>query len=247
MTAWRNAAALNAIRDEADEKWPKRSHASDGTIGDATHQSETSDHNPDHNGIVHAIDLTNDPAHGFDAWVIAQQIAGRMASGLEHRVEYLVSNNGEHDVIFHPSVSPNWRLNYAEGGQNHRSHLHVSIKHTLAAETDTTPFFMAGPTPTRPEHPEDFMAALSEEEQRELYNNAKTLVAWKNEQDKAGTWQKVSDIHRKLSVIASAFTRDGSDPDDATLRANIKKLRDRVSAIWRQVVPAAATEPPAPQ
>lgn len=147
MPGWRNAAALDSIRREADRRWPGRSHASDGTLGDARHRASKSDHNPDFAGVVHAIDLTNDPEHGFDAWEQAQRIGRRMLDGREQRVEYLVSNDGTHDKILNPTVSRSWRDNNAEGGQSHRSHLHVSIKHTPAAEGDTTPFFDPGLTP----------------------------------------------------------------------------------------------------
>lgn len=143
--AWRNAPALTAILNDANRVAPQRSHASDGTVGDATHAAGKSDHNPDFNGVVHAVDVTNDPAHGMDTWHWAQCVARRMAAGVENRVEYLVSNDGTHDKIFHPSVSLTWRDNNAEGGQSHRNHLHVSIKYTAAAENDTSPFFVAEP------------------------------------------------------------------------------------------------------
>jgi len=143
--AWRNAPALLAIKADADRVAPGRSHASDGTIGDAAHSASVSDHNPDARGVVHAVDITNDPAHGFDAWHWAQVIAARIAAGVEHRVKYLVSNDGKGaDVIFNPSVSMSWRQNGSYKTE-HRNHLHVSIKYTDAAENDTSPFFSAGP------------------------------------------------------------------------------------------------------
>lgn len=49
LTSWRNAIG---------KKFPKRTKASDGTIGDARHQAESfSEHNPDKDGSVDAWDM----------------------------------------------------------------------------------------------------------------------------------------------------------------------------------------------
>lgn len=150
VTGYTIPPALTAIRRDADRVAPGRSHASDGTIGDQAHAASTSDHNPaPGTGIVHAVDITNDPAHGMDTWAWAQRVADRIRSGQERRVKYLVSNDGQKDVIFNPSVSPTWRQN-GSVKQDHRSHLHVSILYTMTAESDTTPFFVGPGTPTPP-------------------------------------------------------------------------------------------------
>lgn len=150
--SWTAAPALLAILADADRVAPGRSHASDGTIGDPAHAASKSDHNPDFRGIVHACDVTNDPGHGMDTWHWAQVIAGRMMLGQETRVEYLVSFDGNVDVIFHPSVSLAWRQN-GSAKQEHRSHLHVSIKYSEAAENDVRPFFVTAITPPPPKPP----------------------------------------------------------------------------------------------
>ncbi len=144
--------ALHAILADADKVAPGRSHASDGTIGDTRHmaQGSKSDHNPDpKTGIVHAVDVTNDPSHGMDTWHWAQIIAGRMVAGIEKRVKYLVSNNGNHDVIFNRAVGDYWRLN---GTVNeHTNHLHTSILYTSTAENDVSPYFVdPNLVPTKP-------------------------------------------------------------------------------------------------
>lgn len=142
--------ACTAIIKDANRVAPGRSRASDGTIGDLRHQAQgsKSDHNPDANGIVHAVDITNDPAHGMDTWKWAQTIAARMVAGLERRVEYLVSNDGKGDVIFHPAVSNTWRRQSSTGNE-HANHLHTSIRHTAAAENDTTQYFVDGAAPAK--------------------------------------------------------------------------------------------------
>jgi len=144
--SWRNALALDAIKRDADRVAPGRSHASDGTIGDPAHAASISDHNPAANGIVHAVDITNDPAHGFDGWRWAQVVADRIRLGLETRVKYLVSNDGAKDVIFNPSVSLTWRQN-GSVKQEHRNHLHISIRYEVSAENDQRPIFVADSIP----------------------------------------------------------------------------------------------------
>lgn len=135
--------ALKFILEDANRVAPGRNRASDGIFPDARHlaQGVASDHNPDGHGVCHAVDVTNDPAHGMDTWAWAQQIARRMVSGQETRVKYLVSNDGTKDVIFNPSVSMTWRQN-GSVKQEHRSHLHTSILDTTAAEMDTEPYFV---------------------------------------------------------------------------------------------------------
>lgn len=43
---WRVAKSLLVLRDQVNKMAPNRNKASDGTIGDETHQSHNSDHNP---------------------------------------------------------------------------------------------------------------------------------------------------------------------------------------------------------
>src|SRR5262245_14460989 len=68
----RLAKSLVTLIDEVVQKFPGRDTRNDGTIGDLRHQQEgvKSDHNPNIRlgamGIVTALDITHDPAHGFD-------------------------------------------------------------------------------------------------------------------------------------------------------------------------------------
>lgn len=160
--------SLKAIIADANRVAPNRSRASDGTIGDLAHQAQgsSSDHNPDARGIVHAVDVTNDPANGMDTWHWGQIVASRMIAGFETRVEYLVSNDGQKDVIFHPSVHGNrWVQNGSSPKQEHRNHLHTSIKYLVSAENDISPYFVDSsipppvPTPPTPTEEEMFLGA----------------------------------------------------------------------------------------
>lgn len=70
--AWSLAPCLVTLRNQVNAVAPNRSKKSDGTIGDAAHAKTASDHNPNAQGIVCALDLTHDPANGFDADVFAE-------------------------------------------------------------------------------------------------------------------------------------------------------------------------------
>jgi hypothetical protein len=150
---------LHAIIDDANRVAPGRNKATDGILPDARHlaQGVASDHNPDARGICHAVDVTNDPAHGMNTWAWGQIIADRIKSGAETRVKYVVSNNGTVDVIFNPSISMVWRQN-GSPKQEHRSHLHTSILSTPEAENSTAPYFVGSSSPTPPPPEEEHMA-----------------------------------------------------------------------------------------
>src|SRR5688572_1131526 len=68
------APALQRLLDDANAMAPVRSTASDGWIGDPAHASRDSDHTPEPDGSVDAIDLTHDPAAGLDCNLVSDQI-----------------------------------------------------------------------------------------------------------------------------------------------------------------------------
>lgn len=61
------APVLTRIVADVDNRWPNRDHRSDGWIGDAAHQKQHSDHNPDWSsvppGVVRAEDFDNNGIH----------------------------------------------------------------------------------------------------------------------------------------------------------------------------------------
>lgn len=129
------APCLVTLRAEVNAKWPMRGKASDGWIGDVRHcggANPTSDHCAV-GGIVRAVDITNDPAHGLDAGKLAETLKG---SG-DKRLKYIISNGR----IWNPTISPAWRK--YTGANAHTKHVHVScVKGTL--ENSTVPWPIDG-------------------------------------------------------------------------------------------------------
>lgn len=125
--SYRIAPAAQCLLDQASALWPNRSRASDGTIGDTSHAARASDHNPDSRGIVHAADLTHDPANGCDNNRNAETVKD------DPRVKYVIWNRR----IWNPSISRTWRP--YTGTNPHDHHMHVSV--TDAGENDTSSWF----------------------------------------------------------------------------------------------------------
>src|SRR5947208_10161917 len=90
---WRVAQSLLVRRDQVNSMWIGRSKDSDGTIGNEEHAARTSDHNPwVHDGtmgIVTAMDITHDPAHGFNSYSFADMLLAHKDS----RIKYVISNH----------------------------------------------------------------------------------------------------------------------------------------------------------
>lgn len=129
---WQLAPCLIAAEAEANRLAPRRSKASDGSIGDAAHAERTSDHNPDEEGRldwVDALDLTHDPKGGFDAHAHARNIAARR----DPRISYIISNWRIWDH------ERGWRRYNGTNGHTHHIHLSIDDGH----RTDTSPWFGA--------------------------------------------------------------------------------------------------------
>lgn len=120
---WRPARCIVAFRDLVDRLWPKRSKDSDGTIGDERHK--TGDHVPDAAGIVHAIDITNDPANGVDI----ESLAEALRESRDERIQYVIANR----QIFSSTVQP-WQWRTYGGSDPHTNHLHMSVVRDARAD-----------------------------------------------------------------------------------------------------------------
>jgi peptidoglycan hydrolase-like protein with peptidoglycan-binding domain len=122
---WRVAESLLQLRSQINERYPNRNKSADGTVGDAAHQSRTSDHNPHivdgTHGVVSALDITHDPKGGCDAHAIAEWLRTQK----DTRIKYVISNRR----IF-SSTTQAWTWRKYSGSNPHTSHFHVSVKAT---------------------------------------------------------------------------------------------------------------------
>lgn len=144
----RIAKSLDVLRSQINQAHPNRNKISDGWIGDAAHASRASDHNPNSAGVVTALDITHDPAHGVDTWRLADVLRQRQ----DKRIKYVISNGR----IFSSVTSP-WQWRPYTGANKHAHHIHVSVSTDPTLYDDPSPWLFDGagasipaPIPTPP-------------------------------------------------------------------------------------------------
>ena len=131
--AWHLAPALEQLRAEVNKKWPNRSKASDGTIGDASHSARTSDHNPNSRGSVNAMDIT---VAGIDKGTL-------IAVAKKHpSVRYIISDRR----IMNRDIG-NFRSRPYSGSNPHTKHVHISLYQSATAENRTQSWGLADAKP----------------------------------------------------------------------------------------------------
>lgn len=141
----RIAKSLDVLRTQINTKHQNRSKVSDGWIGDAAHQASASDHNPNASGVVTALDLTHDPAHGFDSWKFAELLR----INKDPRVKYVISNGR----IFSSVTSP-WTWRTYTGQNKHAHHVHISVMGDPNLYDLASPWKIDGGSVTAPRPPE---------------------------------------------------------------------------------------------
>ncbi len=109
------------LREQVDDMYMDRDRKSDGWIGDTRHSARKSDHNPDKNGIVRALDLDADlGAHKEEAYALVEKIR-KCAKRGDKRIKYIIYDG----QIMSPIM--NWKRRKYRGANPHRSHFHVSF------------------------------------------------------------------------------------------------------------------------
>ena len=81
------------LREQIDDSFPDRDRSSDGWLGDARHAARPSDHNPDEQNIVWAIDTDRDlsgKAKPDFASDLADQL--RLYAKSNGRISYIIYN-----------------------------------------------------------------------------------------------------------------------------------------------------------
>lgn len=143
---WKLAPCLVVLEDEINARHPDRAKRSDGSIASAAHskQNPSSDHEADRgDGMVKAIDLTDDPPR-FDPDDLCEQIRLRR----DGRVKYMISDRRICRSYAKPNV-PAWTWSPYTGSNAHESHAHISV--TDAGANDTSTWFPAGTPPQEDE------------------------------------------------------------------------------------------------
>ena len=112
------------LRNQVDDTYPSRDRTSDGWIGDTRHQARPSDHNPDANGWVRAIDLDRDLSGRAKPDLmpdLADQIRLLCKSKREKRIAYIIFDGRI------ASSKKSWAWRPYEGSNKHNHHMHVSF------------------------------------------------------------------------------------------------------------------------
>ena len=140
---WRVAEALLQLRKQVNVLAPARSKASDGTIGDPAHQSRASDHNAwvtdGAKGVVTAMDITHDPAHGCDS----EKLAEALRAARDPRIKYIISNRKI--AASEPKQGkPAWAWRPYGGSNPHDHHVHISVQPDKAKYDSTAKWAIEG-------------------------------------------------------------------------------------------------------
>jgi len=123
--------AAKQLREQFDDTFPDRDRTSDGWIGDTRHAARPSDHNPDANGWVRAIDVDRDVSGKSKPDLmpdIADQIRLLCKSKKECRITYIIFDG------FIASSKKGWAWREYTGANKHNHHCHISF--TKEADDD---------------------------------------------------------------------------------------------------------------
>jgi hypothetical protein len=116
--------AAKQLREQFDDTFPSRDRTSDGWIGDTRHAARPSDHNPNAENWVLAIDVDRDVSGRAKPDLmpdIADQIRLLCKSKKEKRITY---------IIFDGRIASSkkaWAWRPYEGSNKHNHHAHFSF------------------------------------------------------------------------------------------------------------------------
>ncbi len=123
------------LREQIDDAFPGRDRTSDGWIGDTRHAARKSDHNPDAQGWVRAIDIDRDlNGKGRKPDVmpdLVDQIRLLAKSG-DKRISYIIFDGKI------ASAKKAWAWRPYDGINKHNHHAHVSF--TIKGDEDSSWF-----------------------------------------------------------------------------------------------------------
>jgi len=236
MASWILVPCLVKLRSEVNAIAPNRDKSSDGSVGDASHQGNQSDHNPDETGNVpiHDADRTNE-VHAIDVDVdlrtpgltmenVVQHLLTRCRSGAEKRLRYIIFNRR----IW--SADAGWRQQKYTGTSPHDHHAHFSSSYETKLEASTASW-----------HLEDIPVALTADDKKwlsaEIAKQVKAQIddIWSFNIGKATGTQS----QRAGGALLTANLRTGSLAND-----QMPKLTDAVERIAAEVAEIKAVVTP---
>lgn len=138
---WELAPCLRVLINETDRLFPGRSIASDGSIGDAAHAARDSDHNPDEDRLVEALDITDDDAAGCDISVLFDHLVATK----DKRVKYLIHKGWVIKSYAKNGVKA-WTWIIYTGLNSHKLHGHISVLDSMVHSQ--LPWWPGQTTPT---------------------------------------------------------------------------------------------------
>jgi hypothetical protein len=131
-------ASLATLRSEFNQAYPTRDKGADGWIADSSHDL-TSDHQPNAQGAVRAIDIDVD-LHGTPSlWDRCEWLRARQASGADNRLEYIIHKS----QIASRSHGWAWRQ-YTGSTDPHDNHAHFSARHDGTGWSSTAAWGLLG-------------------------------------------------------------------------------------------------------
>jgi hypothetical protein len=113
------------LREQFDDSFPSRLRDSDGWIGDTRHAARPSDHNPDAQGWVRAIDIDRNLSGKAKPDLmpdIVDQIRVLCKSGVEKRISYIIFDGFIYSAKFR------FIKRKYTGANKHNHHAHFSFK-----------------------------------------------------------------------------------------------------------------------
>jgi hypothetical protein len=123
---WKPHEAIPVFFAQVNERWPGRDKSSDGVVGDYLHQQRESDHNPDEEGWVKAMDIDKDlRGDPEDMDTLAEQL-------LEYARTRQPGSERLKNIVYKDRVASGtyadrfWVWRY-DSSLEHFSHMHVSL------------------------------------------------------------------------------------------------------------------------
>lgn len=182
MTTWRPADCLLVIHAQLDAAFPDRPRGADGMIGDAAHQAEQSDHNPNAAGVVTAFDITT--ASFSDE--LAEEL--RRIGPQDGRVKYVIWQRRITSAVH------GWQWAPYDGQDPHTGHIHLSVSADPAQYDRNDPW----PLPIILTHPED---DVTNQDKQDIANLVLKALYGTSPTDSDPTHVSLADLSRKLDVV----------------------------------------------